>query len=178
VSAPLIVFSGPPCAGKSTVAAGLAAQRRLPHLQMDATRGRILPDSPHTREDRRTAYRAMHFAAGLLLQYGPGVILDAPYGHREDRDEVAAMAISTGAPAFLIECSVSPANAVARLAARGPDPIRIDLTPARVDEMVRNFRYTGLGLLLASDALDPEECLRRAAAWVAAGRPTDLARWV
>ncbi len=174
----LIVFCGPPCAGKSTVAAALALRLNLPHLQMDATRQRILPHSPHTREDRRTAYRAMHFAAALLLQYGPGVILDAPYGHREDRAEVACAAATAGAPAFLIECAVSPETAVRRLAVRGPDPIRKDLTPSRVDSMVREFRYTDLGLRLDSDVLSPDACLEHAAGWIASGHTTDLARWV
>jgi predicted kinase len=178
VPASLIVFSGPPCAGKSTAAALLAAKCGIPHLQMDATRQRIMPDSPHTRADRRVAYRAMHFAAELLLACGTGVILDAPYGHREDREEVAHTAAAAGARAFLIECSVTPETAVRRLAERGPDPVRIDLTPERVTALVREFRFSGIGLVLDSEKLSPEECAASADAWVAAGNPVDLRRWV
>ena len=103
----------------------------------------------------------MHFAAELLLRNGVWVILDAPYGHAEDRAEVAAVCAATRAPLLLIECCVSPATAVKRLRERGPDTIRLDLTPERTEEMVRGYRYTGAGLLVDTEALNPEECLAR-----------------
>ena len=133
-----------------------------------------MPDAAHTREDRRVAYRAMHFAAELLLASGTWVILDAPYGHAEDRAEVAAICASTGAPLLLIECRVSPETAVERLRRRGPDTIRLDLTPARAEEMVRGFRYTGAGLLLDTEAQKPEECLARIEEYLNAGVATPL----
>ena len=160
---PCIVFAGPPCSGKSTLAAELARRRRIPHLQLDTTRARIMPDSPHTRADRAVAYRAIHFAAELLLTNGLSVILDAPYGHPEDREEVFCIA---GADLRLIECRVSPETAVKRFRARGPDPIRIDLTPERVDAMVRAAEYSGAGLLLDTNVLTPDECLQRIEAFV------------
>lgn len=144
---------------------------------MDATRRRILPDSPHTRADRATAYRAMHFAADLLLSNGVGVVLDAPYGHPEDRREVARVAAQTRATAFLVECAVPPDAAVERLLARGPDSVRLDLTPARVETMVRAFHYSGLGLLLDTVALDPTACASSVDEFVASGRTSDFSAW-
>jgi predicted kinase len=172
----LVVFSGPACAGKSTLAAALAARHGLPHLQMDAARQRILPDSGHTRADRAAAYRAMHYAAELLLGHGVSVILDAPYGHHEDRQEVAGMAASTGARFYLVECAVAPETAVARLRLRGPDPVRVDLTPERVEQLARDFHYYGIGLLLDTGALTPAECLARVEAHLAGG-PADPRAW-
>lgn len=178
MSGRLVVFSGPPCAGKSTVAAGVAARGGYVHLQMDATRLRILPDSEHTRADRITAYRAMHFAAELLAGRGATVLLDATYGHPEDREEVARVAALTGAPFFLVECAVTVETALSRLARRGPDRLRVDLTPARVENLVKEFRYRRLGLLLDTEELRPEECITRVEAYLEAGRPTDPAPWL
>src|SRR5580700_75644 len=112
---------------------------------MDGTRQRLLPHANHTREDRAIAYRAMHFAAELLLAAGAGAVLDAPYGHTEDRAELERVG---GNRIKLIECKVSPETAMARLRARGiPDPARPDLTEERVARLNREYVYTGTGLL-------------------------------
>jgi predicted kinase len=154
----LIVFAGPPCSGKSTLAAELARRLGTPHLSMDATRQRILPGAAHTRADREVAYRAMHFAAELLLAAGASAILDAPYGHREDREEVARIG---GGQLKRIECRVTPETAVRRFRERGPDAIRLDLTEELVAQMVRDYVYIGDGLTLDTEVLSKEECMAR-----------------
>ena len=126
---------------------------------MDATRQRLMPHAGHTRADREIAYRAMHFAVELLLAAGAGAVLDAPYGHAEDRAELARVA---GGRSKWIECRVSAETAVARLRARGiPDASRPDLTVERVARLNREHQYTGEGLLLDTDLLTVEECLAR-----------------
>src|SRR5262249_31477860 len=138
----LIVFTGPPCSGKSTLAAAAARRLSIPHLSMDATRVRILPRAAHTRADRQVAYRTMHFAAELLIGARASVILDAPYGHIEDREDLAR--ICAGVDLRRIECCVSPETAVLRFRARGPDPVRLDLTEDLVRQMVAEYPYQNL----------------------------------
>jgi len=163
----LIVFAGPACSGKSTLASEVARRYGLPHYSMDGIRQRILPQAAHTRDDRRVAYRVMHLLAGELARAGAGAVLDAPYGHPEDRDELAAVARDTGADVRWIECQVSPATAVVRFRQRGADPVRLDLTEELVERLAREHHYTGAGLLLDTETLSPGECLRRIDAWIA-----------
>jgi len=172
MTARVVVFSGPPCSGKSTLAARLAAELGVPHLSMDDTRARLLPHAAHTRADRRVAYRAMAFAAELLAGCGRDVILDAPYAHAEDRRELARF------PLYLVECAVSPREALARFAQRDQrHPGMAGLTPERVEMLVREFPYTGKGLLLDTDGAQPGECMERIERYLDAGRPVAPGEW-
>lgn len=139
---------------------------------MDQTRARLMPHSRHTRKDREIAYRAMQFAAELLLGCGRSVILDAPYGHPEDRRQVGAM------PLYLVECKVSPAVATARFRGRDPShPGMPGLTPKRVAEMARTFPYSVKGLLIDTGELSAEECLALIKRYLDSGRPLPPGAW-
>jgi predicted kinase len=145
----VIAFTGPPCSGKSTLAEEVARRLGMPHLSMDATRQRLLPDAAHTRADREVAYRAMEWAAAML----PAVILDAPYGHQDDREGLRRLR------ALTIECRVTPETAVQRFRERGVDLIRLDLTDEVVRRRVEEYRYQGGALVLDTDRLTAAECL-------------------
>jgi predicted kinase len=173
MTARLVVFAGPPCSGKSTLGARLAAKLGVPHLTMDDTRARLLPHAAHTRADRQVAYRAMAFAAELLAGCGQDVILDAPYAHAEDRRELARF------PLYLVECSVPPREALARFAQRDPrHPGMAGLTTKRVERLAREFPYTGKGLLLDTNSTSPEECMERIERYLAAGQPVAPGEWI
>ena len=161
MTATLIVLAGPPCSGKSTAARELAQRLDAPHLSMDATRRRILPGAAHTRADREVAYRAMHYAAELLLQSGRRVILDAPYGHPEDRDEVQAIVEAAKGRLALVEFRITPEVASRRFLARGPDPECPDLTEDVVAQAAREYRYSGQGLHIDADQLAGPETVAR-----------------
>jgi adenylate kinase family enzyme len=146
-----IAFTGPPCAGKSTLAAEVARRLGLPHLSMDATRQRLLPDAAHTRADREVAYRAMEWAAEML----PDVVLDAPYGHDEDYAGLVRLR------AVVIECRVSPETAVRRFRERGPDAVRKDLTEDVVRRMVEEYHYRGGALVIDTERVSAAESVDR-----------------
>ncbi len=173
----LVVLSGPACSGKTTLGERLARQAGAPHLQMDATRVRLMPDSSHARQDRRIAYRAMALAAELLLERGQSVILDAQYGRLEDRREVEEMAARVAAPLYLVECRIAPLVAVRRFEERGPDAVRLDLTVERVLEDARAFPYSGRGLPLDTAAGSVEESLAAIAGYLESGLPLRAGEW-
>lgn len=170
MSGRLIVFSGPACTGKTELGARLAARLGAPQLQMDATRARLMPDSTHTRADRRVAYRAMHFAAELLLERGATVILDAQYGHPEDREEVEQICARTGSGLYLIECRVDPELAARRFRDRPASHPGLDLTQELVIEMARAFPYSGRGLMIDTGEISIGECERRIREYLDSGR--------
>ena len=128
---------------------------------MDAMRQRILPHAAHTRADRQAALRAMEFAAELLAGADSAAVLDAPYGHADDREQVMRL------KPLWIECTVSADTAVRRFQVRGPDPVRVDLTDDVVRQKVSEFRYTRAGLVLDTERLTVEDCVERAMAYVA-----------
>jgi predicted kinase len=171
MSGRLIVFSGPACSGKTELAARLAADLRAPHLQMDATRARLMPDSAHTRADRRVAYRAMHFASELMLDHGGTVILDAQYGHPEDRNEVEQIVGRTQSELYLIECRVDPDLAARRFRERPANHPGLDLTEDLVIKMARTFPYSGRGLSIDTGTLPVHECERRIRQYLGSGTP-------
>ncbi len=164
----LVIFAGPPCSGKSTLGALLAKRQDIVHLEMDAFRLRLLPEAAHTREDRQVAYRGMHYAAQLLLERGHSVIVNAGYGHPEDRAEAAAVAARTGARLLLAEFTLPLEVALERAGARRGVHPGHDLTDERVTELVLSFPYTGAGVTI--DSTQPvSECLERLEDYLFAG---------
>ena len=141
------------------------------HLEMDSIRARILPDAAHTREDRAVAYRAMHFTAERLLELGHDVIVNAGYGHAEDRDEVIALTRRTGAELYQVEFTVPLETALERNRKRRQQHPGLDLTDERVTDLVENFPYTHAGLTI--DSTWPiEDCLARLEHYINSKRPS------
>ena len=112
------------------------------------------------------AYRAMNLAAECVIRSGGSIILDAPYGHAEDREDLRSLVEPAQARVYLVEFRVSAETAVRRLRARGPDPDRPDLTELSVTQAAREYSYTGMGLVLNSDVLSPAEAAERISGWV------------
>src|SRR5437868_5015273 len=100
----LIVISGPPCSGKSTLAEEVHRRTGIPHIELDHVRARLLPDSKQDETDRDTAYRAIHLIAENLLAVKQPVILDATYGRATHRQALRELVSRTAADLRWIQC--------------------------------------------------------------------------
>ena len=172
----LIVFSGPPCSGKSTLGAKLSTTRSIPHLELNAIRARILPNSRNTREDQLTSHRAMHLVAEVFLDLNMNVIANAMYNNIEERRDVEDLAARLSAPLYLVECRVPPQTAILRNARRREQQPDHELTDEQVFEMVNTFPYYGRGLVV--DSTDPiADCMTEIEQYLKSGKPLVLGKW-
>lgn len=172
----IVVFSGPPCSGKSFVGELLRARRGWLHLEMDAVRVRLMPESAHTRQDRVIAYRAMHLAAEAAARAGACVIVNACYSHAEDRRDAEQVALRAATALYLVEFRVSAQTAVERWKARREIHPGADLTEERVRELVNQFPYFGGGGTVDGE-LPAEEILKVIEEYLDQGVPLTPGFW-
>jgi len=170
----VLVLSGPPCSGKSRVGRELTAHgseavpRRI-LLEVDALFDLLLPGSDRNRDDRMLAYDAAHLLASLLVERGHLVVLECTYARREQRVSlVEALAQVPETPLWVVECFVSPEDAVRRFRTREH---ATDLDEALVRERAEGFRYVDPALRLRSSDATPEALAERVMAWLRRSPP-------
>lgn len=173
----LIVLTGPPCSGKSTLAGQLAAIFGAIVLDIDQIREIVIPNSQQNQEDRDIAYRCMHLVAQKLLEVGANtVILTATYSRRSPRQWLRSLVDSTSAQVCILACQVSPEIAIARFRSRKPGHPAVDLTGDSVQRQVMDYPY-GLANVVEC-AIPLRESVAKAEYYVREGKAIDLAEWV
>lgn len=88
----VLVLTGPPCSGKSSVGRLLSAdrsQRRRTYIEIDSLSWLLVRDSDRNRRDRMLAYDAAHAVARVLLERGQTVVLECTYSRLEQRLSLA-----------------------------------------------------------------------------------------
>lgn len=123
----LVVFTGLPATGKSSVAARLLAKRGGLHLSTDETRERLFPraevgaEVKYGHEASRLTYAEVEGQASSALVAGtPLVILDGTYLRAADRRRAVTLGVQAGAEVLVLELWAAEATVLARLAARTP----------------------------------------------------------
>jgi predicted kinase len=165
----LLIIAGPPCSGKSTLAAALATALGFEWLQTDVILSALIPGSDRRKSDRDIAYRATLLLAGHLLRCSRPVLLDATYGSTEHRQAVEACAAAAGVSLHLVQCRISPQTAVARFKERGDHPAT-DLDEDRVRDLAERYRYFEPALILSAET-PAAEAIRRVTDHLERGAP-------
>lgn len=104
----VIVLSGLPATGKSTIGAALSRETGAPVVAHDITQAALLRSGLDTRDRSITpAYAVLGALAREQLSLGHPVILDSVVGRDEQREEWRALAAEFGAAFIAIECVCS-----------------------------------------------------------------------
>ena len=175
----ILVLTGPPCAGKSSVGTALISGPFSAHgiyVEIDSLFDLLLPQSDRNRHDRMLAYDAAHVLARLLFARGKTPMLECTYSRSEQRASlITAIAGIPEAPLWIVELAVSPGEAVQRFRRREQDT---DLDERLVRERVESFPYCDDALQLDSAAATPDALAARIETWLASGPPpVDGDRW-
>ncbi|GAB3244369.1 bifunctional aminoglycoside phosphotransferase/ATP-binding protein [Nocardioides dilutus] len=126
----LVVVGGAPGCGKTTLAAGVADRLGFVTINSDRVRKELAGVDPersasdafgaglYTPEWSRRTYDEMLRRAGLLLSMGESVVLDATWGHGEQRQQVVELADDISAELVVFECVLPAEEADRRISAR------------------------------------------------------------
>lgn len=136
----LVLVGGSPGTGKSTLAAGLAAEIGATVLRSDEVRkelvgipatsiGSPVDAGPYSPEWTERTYAELLDRAGALLHRGESVVLDATWASASHREAARSCAVRGGAEIIELRCVVALTTARARADARaraGCDPSDAD----------------------------------------------------
>lgn len=101
----LIIVSGLPGSGKSTVAESLAAKLSIPHFSVDPIESAMLKSGlPRSFETGLAAYLVAETLAGQQLKCGLSATIDAVSGVQEARDMWHSLVCIHDAILIIIEC--------------------------------------------------------------------------
>ncbi len=175
----VLVLSGPPCSGKSSVgrilSSGAYSSHDRIHIEVDALFSLLLPRSDRSRGDRMLAYDAAHVLARMLLERHKTVVLECTYARREQRASLLDALTGVPAPLWVVEILVAPDDAVARHRQRQQET---DLDERLVREHAQAFPYYAPALRLTASEGGPDDLARQIADWLRdEPRPVDREKW-
>jgi predicted kinase len=165
----LVVVSGLPGTGKSTLADRLGRELGAPVVSVDPLESALLRAGLEPSfETGLAAYLAAEVAADAVLAAGHDVIVDAVSGVEPARDQWRGLAVRHRVSLRVIVCRLDPGEAARRLAARDRGLAMGEPTPG--DVAARSAEWTDWPephLVLAATRT-PESLCATALAWLGA----------
>jgi predicted kinase len=138
----LVVMTGLPCSGKSTIAYGIATAMQWPVFSVDPVDSAMRGDGVDPDTAGQAAYGVCRSLAAEQLKIGLSVVIDAVNAHQDARAMWQGLARQTGARLALIECVCPDVDLhKARVSSRVRDlPHYPELTWATVEETKAHYR--------------------------------------
>ena len=145
----LVVVTGPPASGKSTIAAELARRARLPLLAKDPIKEILFDtlgwsDRAWSRRLGVAVYGVLYEAAGELLGAGRSLILEANFDHERARRDLLALPPSRIVQVY---CTAQPELLLARFDERARSGARHPAHGGMDDELAARIRGGDFGPL-------------------------------
>ncbi len=103
----LLVLSGLPASGKSTLAAGLAARHPFCIIATDPIRKTFFPQRTYSGEESAATHRVAHAVLRRLLGRGVWCVLDGTNLRRSHREAALALGTAAGARVVGLQLAVS-----------------------------------------------------------------------
>jgi predicted kinase len=137
---PIVIVTGPPAGGKTTIASALASELALPLLAKDAFKELLYDalgsgDVEWSRRLGRAVYPLLYHALEVELRAGRSCVLEANFDHDFAGRELAALSERHPFRALQLVCSAEPDVLLERYAARAGTRHPGHLDAARVDEV-------------------------------------------
>ncbi len=103
----LVLITGLPGTGKSTVANHLARRINGQVLRTDAIRKRLFPKPSYTEEEKEIVYKSLFLITENLLKVKSNVVLDGTFYKKDLRQQIYRTATSTRSKLIVVECIAS-----------------------------------------------------------------------
>ncbi|MEE8168463.1 MAG: AAA family ATPase [Candidatus Hydrothermarchaeales archaeon] len=109
----LVLITGLPGTGKSTISYRLARNIRASVLRTDEVRKRILEPLTYSEEEKELVYKATFLIAEHLLRARRNVIIDGTFYKMELRRRIYSIAAATRSEMTVVEC-IAPESVIKR----------------------------------------------------------------
>lgn len=114
----LIIFSGLPATGKTTIARRVAKKIGAIILRTDVIRKELFPDPKYTDEEKKQVYNEMFLRAEKFLVKENVVILDANFYLQSLRGRARDVARQFGKKFIIVECVLDEKKVLGRMDVR------------------------------------------------------------
>jgi predicted kinase len=149
----LIIVSGPPCSGKTTLARRLAAELHLPFVYKDGIKELLFDhlgcsDLDQSKLLSRVSYDLMYYFVEAQLQVGGSLVVEGNFKPESETGKFLALKAKYGFIPFQIQCRTDGPVLLERFRKRAASPER---HPGHLDSL----NETHLSEILARGRHDP-----------------------